>query len=117
MRPREATEAWRQWWEEHGRRELRCILMTAWDPAGVGDTPEAWDEYDTYATSIAGTLRDATGPDAVAELLTHIERQFMGIERPGQKRDNTALAHTLQAWQEWSFVRGARPPREWTAEP
>src|SRR4051812_19148169 len=40
--------AWRDWWSRHGERELRCILMSAWDPLGTGDVPEAWDEYDSY---------------------------------------------------------------------
>ncbi len=35
---------WLEWWQQHGERELRCILMTAWDPIGVGDMPEAWSE-------------------------------------------------------------------------
>ena len=49
----DASDDWRQWWDEHGERELRCVLMTAWDPVGTGDTPEAWDEYDTYMAGVA----------------------------------------------------------------
>lgn len=43
------ADEWVRWWRQTGERELRCILMTAWDPIGVGDAPEAWDEYDSYA--------------------------------------------------------------------
>jgi hypothetical protein len=41
-----APEDWHEWGRARGQDELRCILMTAWDPIGVGDEPGAWDEYD-----------------------------------------------------------------------
>ncbi len=45
------------------QRELRCILMTAWDPIRVGDAAEAWDEYDEYRPALLtgfGTPRATT---------------------------------------------------------
>ena len=36
-------EEWLGWWRRTGERELRCIVMTAWDPIGVRDVAEAWD--------------------------------------------------------------------------
>jgi len=30
------------------RRQIRRVLMEAWDPIGVSDIPEAADEYDSY---------------------------------------------------------------------
>jgi len=32
---------WRRWWTEHGEREVRCILMSAWDPVTAGDNSRA----------------------------------------------------------------------------
>ncbi len=110
-------EDWRRWWEEHGERELRCILMTAWDPIGVGDAPEAWDEYDDYMAGVAHRLRDSEGDDeaanTVAAFLNHIERDYMdGLTSAAQRR-NTSVADKLVAWHEWSFLRRGRPPLEW----
>jgi hypothetical protein len=58
-----APEQWRTWWEDRGERELRCILMTAWDPVGVGDVPEAWDEYNSYIDGVAQRLREGRDDD------------------------------------------------------
>jgi len=63
---RGAEEEWRRWWEATGERELRCILMMAWDPVGAGDAPEAWDEYDSYLPSVAERLQGGTDPDTTA---------------------------------------------------
>jgi hypothetical protein len=62
-----AVEEWRVWWRRAGERELRCILMTAWDPIGVGDAPEAWDEYDSYVGGVGRRLLEAADPDRAAE--------------------------------------------------
>jgi hypothetical protein len=114
------TEEWLRWWRSAGERELRCILMTAWDPIGVGDAPEAWDEYDDYALGVVRRLRDATDPDqgaeAVAEYLNHVERDFMMNLTEKRRRTNRYLADSLCAWHEWSFEHGGRPPREWIDE-
>jgi hypothetical protein len=110
-----APDDWPAWWRAGGDRELRCILMTAWDPIGVGDTPEAWDEYEHYAPGIAHRLRDANSRDdgtaSVTDYLNHVERDFMGVERDERRRTNFYLAEQLVAWHEWSFKRGADPHR------
>ncbi len=110
------SEDWRRWWEERGERELRCILMTAWDPVGAGDAPEAWDEYDPYMAGVAHRLRDIEGDGAaatVADFLNHIERDYMSGLTPEAERRNSFLAESLLAWHEWSFLRRGRPPRDW----
>jgi hypothetical protein len=106
-------ENWLRWWRGAGERELRCILMTAWDPVGVSEAPEAWDEYDDYAPSVAYRLRDATDDDVAAqqveEFLNHVERDFMmGELREERRQANSYLAATLVAWHEWSFRRDGR---------
>jgi hypothetical protein len=114
------VEDWRRWWEMHGERELRCILMTAWDPLGVGDAPEAWDEYDDYIAGVAHRLRDTEGEDeaanAVAAFLNHIQCDYMDGLTPAAQRHNSEVADTLVAWHEWSFLRRGRPPRDWLDE-
>ena len=109
-------EAWRAWWKSYGERELRCILMTAWDPVGAGDAPEAWDEYDSYALGVGRRLLEGSAPgDALAsvhEYLNHVERDFMETLSDERARENGYLAASLVAWHEWSYEHDGRPPRE-----
>lgn len=112
--------AWSSWWRAHGERELRCILMTAWDPIGVGEEPLAWDEYDDYAAGVARRLRSHADDDeaarSVADYLDHVERDLMGLSARSGAASNAQLAETLVAWHEWSFTRAGRPPTEWIDE-
>ncbi len=91
--------------------------MTAWDPIGVGDTPEAWDEYDGYAAGVASRLRHVRDEEeaarSVAEYLLHIERDYMTLEASMRtKGRHDELAAALVAWHTWSFEHRGRPPSE-----
>ncbi len=102
---------WQEWWRGRGERELQCILMTAWDPIGVGDAPEAWGEYERYAPEVARILRETKDPQKAAarvtEYLGGVERHSMGMDSDDQGRlGNARLAASLVAWHEWSFARG-----------
>jgi hypothetical protein len=93
--------------------------MTAWDPVGAGDVPEAWDEYDSYALSIVRLLQDAAHAEeqcsTVADHLTRIEVEAMGLAASEQRaREIFHVASLLVAWHEWSYTHGGRPPREWS---
>jgi hypothetical protein len=109
------TDEWLRWWRGGGERELQCILMTAWDPIGVSDAVEAWDEYNGYAPGVAHRLRDATDPDKAAEQVTeylnHIEHDYMGNLTNERRKANGYLAEALVAWYEWSFEQDGRAPR------
>ena len=112
----DATRRWLTWWRKTGERELRCILMTAWDPVGSGDTPEAWDEYDSYALTIAHRARDGIDPEtAAADIAAHLDRvehDELGAAENARTRDHSSLAARIVAWHEWSYVHGGRPPHE-----
>jgi hypothetical protein len=107
------SPGWREWWLERGERELRCILMTAWDPIGVGDAPEAWDEYETYALEVARILRETMDPQEaavrVAEYLDGVEQDSMELSSGQDRLHNARLAASLVAWHEWSYTRGGLP--------
>jgi hypothetical protein len=115
-----SPDDWLRWWRDTGQRELRCILMTAWDPLGVGDAPEAWDEYEDYESGVASRLRGARDPEEaseqVANYLNHIERDFMTGLTEGRQQANTYLSLSLVGWYEWSYCRGGRPPGDWIDE-
>ncbi|PCI10914.1 hypothetical protein COB72_01980 [bacterium] len=69
------------------------ILYNEWDPIGVNDTPEAFDEYSSYAP---GLLRYAMGgdPEVVADQLGRITRESMGLG-DGDRQHNLAIAQKL----------------------
>ena len=102
---------WDGWWRERGERELRCILMTAWDPVGAGPVAAAWDEYDDYLPAIAGRLRAPTAGkqavDDLADLLESLAREVIGVPRAPREayRD---LGAALLAWRTWSFDQDGR---------
>jgi hypothetical protein len=103
---------WDAWWRERGERELRCILMTAWDPVGAGVVAAAWDEYDDYLPAIAGRLRapaeeEQVGED-LADLLESLARDVIGVP-PRPREEYRSLAAGLLAWRTWSFDHDGRP--------
>ena len=100
-----------------GRARAALHPHDAWDPIGVGDTPEAWGEYDGYAAGVAQRLRNIPDPDeaarSVAEYLLHIERDYMADPQELAQARIEQLAATLVAWHTWSYTHGGRPPMEW----
>lgn len=62
------------------------VLLHEWDPIGVSDTPEAWDEYSSYAP---GLLRYAMGGnvEVVADQLHRITNEQMGLPGSDRARD------------------------------
>jgi hypothetical protein len=114
--PAVRQEDWRAWWSRHGERELRCILVTAWDPLGAGFDAGTWDEYDGYASQIARRIYEAddevAARDQVAAVLDAAEAD-LGWSGDRTARNNARLAAAIVAWHEWSFVRGGSvaPPR------
>ena len=72
-------EDWHRWWKQTGARELRRILMEEWDPIGVRGFPEAADEYDGYLGPLAARLGEGASAEAIAEYLTEIEEDRMGL--------------------------------------
>ena len=116
-----APDDWDAWWRKHGERELRCILMVAWDPVGSAVSAEAWDEYDSYLAHVGAQLRDTLSDDeaerVVARYLEDVERDAMGLTAgPRRRPDLERIASAIVAWREWSFTHGGRPPGEWPAD-
>ena len=74
--------------------ELRTLLLR-WDPIGVGEAPEAQDEYDGYVGPLLHILHDGQPVEAVSEYLVNVV-EGMGINpRPDVERH---FAEILIAW-------------------
>jgi len=73
-----SQEAWGRWFARRGRLDIALLLFTVWDPVGVSDVPEAYDEYDSYAPQC---LRPIASNDALrlAATLAAIEQSSMGF--------------------------------------
>jgi len=68
--------------EDRARRyhhAIREILLRDWDPIGVGDVPEAQDEYDSYISGIYGRLIHRIPEQELFDHLWEIETQHMGL--------------------------------------
>jgi hypothetical protein len=70
---------WHRWWKTGGESDLRSLLMDCWDPIGVTETPEAKDEYDGYAGQLGTMLRNGADARAVAEYLSEVQTDRMGL--------------------------------------
>lgn len=59
--------------------KVQSVLREHWDPIGVGKTPEAYDEYDSYVPQIAELLRQGVSEEALTAHLLNIETEAMGL--------------------------------------
>jgi hypothetical protein len=102
-----APEPWLRWWRTSGEAELRCILMTGWDPVGAVDA--GWDEYDDYLEGIVNLVRSSIDPEraasGLADHLDHITRDYMGTFTDRQRHKNQWIAEAIVAWHLWTQDR------------
>jgi hypothetical protein len=97
-----------QWWKRRGARELRRILMEEWDPIHVNGVPEAADEYDTYLDPLASRLREGAPAEAIADYLTDIEEDRMGLGKSAAARErHRTRAPRLLTWYADEMSAGA----------
>jgi hypothetical protein len=55
------------------------VLFREWDPIGVNDDPQCQDEYDSYAPTICGWLREGVDEYKLASHLSQLQRVSMGM--------------------------------------
>ena len=61
------------------QESIRSVMLQDWDPIGVGEIDEARDEYDSYIAPVYRILVGTRSVDELAECLSRIEREEMGI--------------------------------------
>lgn len=89
---RDLTEReWGQWFARRGRLDISLLLFVLWDPCGVSDAYEAYDEYDSYAPACLPAIR-ADDPAALAVELSGIEQRNMGFSTQPDRLVNGAHA-------------------------
>lgn len=62
------------------QREIGDILLRNWDPIGIGNEPEAQDEYDSYAGGVYRLLASGASNRDIATHLANIEASSLGYE-------------------------------------
>jgi hypothetical protein len=86
------------------QRELRQRLL-AWDPIGIGDAPEAQDEYDSLLSPVMHLLHDgASATDLASWLVGELDGHFGLTPRPDRERE---FAAELVGW--WRSRTAAAP--------
>ena len=60
-------------------KRISAILLKEWDPIGVKDSPEAFDEYDSYVMPLYKMLIDKKPLQDIFEYLVWAESQHMGL--------------------------------------
>lgn len=94
---------------------IRYILLKQWDPIGIADEPAAQDEYDFYIGGVYRLLAQGATPHEVAEHLSSVQRQAMGISR--NPSDLRVVAEALCALDVKLGGSAAQHPREAGGEP
>ena len=74
---------------------IREILLREWDPIGVGDIPQAHDEYDGYIPEIFGMLIRHASKEKLVDHLWWIETDHMALF--GNRPKTEAIAARLCA--------------------
>lgn len=74
-------------------QEIRRILVTAWDPLAVGDSPRLADEYDSYIPAVARLLARGACEAYVAQFLMGAEAS-LGV-RPDVRRTSRAATRLV----------------------
>jgi hypothetical protein len=80
---------------------VREILWLQWDPIGVNAHPEAASEYDNYAPAVVALLINGVGAQKLAQHLSRIARDRIGIESD-PARDMAAAQALFDAGQKIS---------------
>jgi len=70
--------------------EIHKVLIEGWDPIGVGDIPEAQDEYDSYIPTIYKMLIARKPQHEIFEYLWWLETEHMGLTGDRQRTEQYA---------------------------
>ena len=86
------------------RESIRRALIEEWDPIGVGEFPEAQDEYDSYVSDVYNLLAARRSKDDIFNYLWELETGHMGLDgdRPATERFAERLARMPQEIEGWA---------------
>jgi hypothetical protein len=74
----------------HRKAAIRLVLWNDWDPVGVNDMPENWDEYEDYVPPILQCLAAGGDVEQIARLLKHFRTDYMALRPTADHERGTA---------------------------
>jgi hypothetical protein len=74
------------------RSEIRQVLLTVWDPIGVGNEPQCVDEYDCCLGGVFQLLIENRDDDQIAEYLWKQANEHIGITCSKEAMKPTVVA-------------------------
>lgn len=80
------------------------VLHYLWDPIGIAGVVMARDEYDAYILPVLAQLQDSASAESVADLLTRIEDQRMGLT-PNRERALQAAVVAVDWFEQFGTIR------------
>jgi hypothetical protein len=86
------------------RAEIRVVLLEVWDPIGVGNIPEARDEYDCYLGPVFHLLTEGGTDEQILDYLWKLATEHMGL--PATRE---SMLPTIAALRRISLVDSADP--------
>ncbi len=69
---------------------IKQALLKEWDPIGVGEIPEAQDEYDSYVSGVYKLLITRRPQHEIFDYLWTLETQHMGLTGDRQATERFA---------------------------
>jgi hypothetical protein len=60
-------------------KKIQTILLTDWDPIGIGGISEAHDEYDMYIPEIKTLVLNRASQHEISMFLSSVEKERMGF--------------------------------------
>ena len=77
-------------------KRISVILLKEWDPIGVQNFPEAFNEYDSYVMPLYKMLIDKKSHQDILEYLVWVESEQMGLSTV-DKQHTQLIAQKLKA--------------------
>lgn len=85
-------------------KAIREALLHEWDPIGVGDIPDAQDEYDSYVGAVYKLLISNRSRSEIFDYLWWLETEHMGLS--GDRQATEAFAMRLLRLPEELDLKG-----------
>jgi hypothetical protein len=90
------------------KRKIRKVLWEIWDPIGVNDNPDSYDEYDGYLGAVFVLLSHDASDDELIKYLCDVETERMLLPY----RDNASFAPVLSALRDLRIYETLAEPGE-----
>lgn len=75
------------------QKKINQVLLKEWDPIGIGDDPQAQNEYNSYVFPVLDLLISENSEQNLFKFLWWVETDYMGL--PGDESHTKAIVKRL----------------------